>query len=144
MTGPTSGPDLKPRKFWTRADTLGIAGLIVDPATNGGTQNGVTAGQVADQLTEDLPAWGVWVNGLPIFVVGLIPFDGVRGVLHLAGTRMLSHRDHVFVVRGFLDSLPGVQVYTVTDNPALVRLARQVGMVQVGQQDGQFILERAS
>ena len=136
--------ELKPRAEWTLSDELDVAYLIVTPETNGGMDAGVDLLDVAGNLPADLPAWAVWVDGLIAFVVGLIPFDGTHGVLHLAGTRTLSHAEHVSVVRGFLASVPGVQVQTMTTSPALVRLARAVGLVAVGEEDGQWILGRAS
>lgn len=135
--------DVRPALKWTDADRLDMAYLIVEPRSNGGYDAGLSASEVAAQLPTEAPAWGVWVNGDPVFLVGLMPFNGQRGCLHVAGTGTLSHAEHVMVVRAFLNALPGVSVFTVTHRPALARLARSVGFRQVGEQDGQMILERA-
>lgn len=137
-------PEIRRRQDWDASDLLDVAYLIVTPETNGGVESDLSLLDVYESMPADLPAWAVWEDELICFVVGLIPFDGVRGVLHLAGTGALSHAEHVQVVRAFLGSLPGIEVSTVTDSPAIVRLARQVGLHPAGEQDGQTILRRAS
>ena len=125
--------DVKPAQQWTDAERQGVAVLIVNPLTNGGMASDVTAEQVAAQFPPNTPAWGVWVEERPVFVVGLWPFDGVRGCLHLAGDRTLNHQQHVSLVRAFLSCMDGVDVFSTTSSPALVRLARQVGLSVTGQ-----------
>lgn len=137
-------PEIRRRQDWDASDLLDVAYLIVTPETNGGVKSDLSLLDVYEGMPEDLPAWAVWEDELICFVVGLIPFDGTRGVLHVAGSGTLSHAQHVQVVRAFLDSLPGIEVSTVTDRPALMRLARQVGFYPAGEQDGQTILRRAS
>ena len=139
----TGSVDVKACPEWTPAELMDIAGLIVDPLTNGGTASEVTAEQVALQFPPGVPAWGVWVEGRAVFVVGLWPFYGERGCLHLAGDRTLSHEQHVALVQAFLSCMDGVEIFTTTTSPALVRLARQVGLSVTGQVTT-YLLERAS
>ena len=136
----TSSLDVKPAHQWTDADRLDMAGLIADPMTNGGTESELTAEGVAAQIDRNAPAWGVWLGGNPVGLVGLIPFDGRRGVLHVAGWNLLSHAQNIEVVRGFLAAYSDVEILAITDRPAFARLARQYGMQQVGAQDGLLIL----
>ena len=129
----TSSLDVKPFPQWTPDEVRDMAELIVEPLTNGGMASDVTAEQVAAQFPLNTPAWGVWVEGRPVFVVGLWPFNAERGCLHLAGDRTLNHEQHVSLVRAFLSCMEGVEVFTTTSSPALVRLARQVGLSVTGQ-----------
>lgn len=135
--------DVKPAHLWSDDERLEVAALIVDPQTNGGMESGATAEQVAAALPVDGPAWGVWLDGWLVFLVGLMPFDGERGCLHVSGQNVLSPALHRELVAGFLDSLEGVSVFTLTTSPALARLARSVGFVQTGDVDGVLLLERA-
>ena len=136
--------DVRPSQHWTPADRLNVARLIVDPKTNGGMDTGANVDTVAHNLPPDSPAWGAWVDGQAVFVVGLWPFDGKRGCLHVAGDRTLNHQQHVALVRAFLSCLDGVEVFTVTTCPALARLARSVGFMVTGELGGVYTLERAS
>lgn len=137
-------PEIRRRQDWDASDLLDVAYLIVTPETNGGVESDRTLLDVYEGMPEDVPAWAVWEDELICFVVGLIPFNGIRGVLHVAGSGTLSHAEHVQVVRAFLDSLPGIEVSTMTRSRAMVRLARQVGLHPVGEENGQYFLRRAS
>ena len=136
--------ELKPRAEWTLSDELDVAYLIVTPETNGGMDAGVDLLDVAGNLPADLPAWAVWVDGLIAFLIGLIPFDGEKGFAHFAMTGALSRADSMTVARAFLDSLPGIQVYALTDRPSLVPILKRLGFGYLREEMGQHILQRAS
>lgn len=130
-----------PRHEWSPAQTLAVAALIVNPATNGGTATGASAEQVAPHIP-DAPAWAVFDGARCVFVVGLNPYDPSipRGILHVAGTR--EYPDAWRLVASFLDALRGVEVMTLTDSPGLARLAMKAGMSPIGVQDGYLLLGR--
>lgn len=133
----------KRRDQWTEADLLSVARLIVDPATNGGTHaDGVTPHYVARELPVT-PCLAVFdEEGRAAFVVGLWPYNAAipRGVLHVAGDGRVPEAWRV--VGAFLDALPGVQVFSLTSNPALARLARRAGLSVLGEKNGHLILGR--
>lgn len=134
------------REGWTAEQLLGVADLVLDPGSNGGTKSHLTSGEVAASLPTDAPTWGVFDGGRCLFVVGLNPFSWnpemtrMRGILHVAGTRETP--DAYRIVAAFLDALPGVEVMTLTNNPALIRLARRVGLLPLTEQDGYTVLGR--
>lgn len=133
----------KRRDQWTEADLLSVARLIVDPATNGGTHaDGVTPYYVARELPVT-PCLAVFdEEGRAAFVVGLWPYNPSipRGVLHVAGDGRVPEAWRI--VRDFLAALPDVEVFTLTANPALARLARRAGLSVLGEKDGTLILGR--
>lgn len=131
-----------PRDQWTPAHVLSVAHLIVNPESNGGTASELTAEQVAAHMP-DCPAWAVFDGDRAVFCVALNPFQWnpeltrMRGVLHVSGTG--EQRDAWQIVRGFLDSMPGVEVFSLTDRPALARHARRAGLEVVGR-DGDYLI----
>lgn len=129
------------RDQWTPEQARSVAALICDPATNGGTMSDLTPEQIS---LPDSPAVAVFDGGRAVFVVGLWPFDPTvpRGILHVAGTGEV--RDAYHLVASFCDALPGVDVLTFTDRPALARLARRAGFVDAGRQDAYTVLRRAN
>lgn len=138
--------NILPRDAWTPAQVRTVADLILNPATNGGTRSELTPDLIAEHMP-DCPAWGVFDGDRAVFTVALNPYSWnpemthMRGILHVSGTGEL--RDAWQVVRGFLESMPGVEVLTFTDRPALARLARRAGLDVVGRDGPYLILARA-
>lgn len=137
-----------PRDQWTPAHLLSVAHLITAPESNGGTVSELTPEQVAAGLPDTAPAWAVFDGDRAVFVVGMWPFQWnpemtrMRGILHVAGTG--EQREAWRVVQAFLGALPGVEVFTFTDRPALARLAHRAGLEVVGRDGDYLILTRAS
>lgn len=134
------------RGEWTPAQVDGVAALLLDPDFNGGTESDLTVSQVAAAIPLDAPAWGIFEGGRCLFVVGLNPFEWnpemtrMRGILHVAGTR--EYPEAWRVVAAFIEALPGVEIMTLTNNPALIRLARRAGLNPLTEQDGYTVLGR--
>lgn len=137
--------NILPRDLWSPAQTLSVARLIVDPATNGGIPSDVDPELVALHLP-DAPAWAVFEGDRASFVVGLNPFQWnpemtrMRGILHVAGDKTVPGAWQI--IRSFLRALPGVEVFTYHADPRMIRLAQWAGLQVLGKQDGLTILGR--
>lgn len=139
--------NILPRDAWTPAHVQSVADLIVNPETNGGTMSELTPEQVAANMPS-CPAWGVFDGDRALFTVALNPFQWnpdmsrMRGILHVSGTSELPNAWQV--VKAFLESMPGVEVFTFTDRPALARLGARAGLEVVGRDGPYLILTRAT
>lgn len=143
-----SGMLAKHRGQWTEADLLAVARLICDPTTNGGTVALIEPEEVVP-LIPDAPALALFdEEGMCAFVVGFNPYHlnplgtAWRGVLHVAGDGRVSEAWRI--VRAFLDALPEVEVFSLTTDRALARLARRAGLSVVGESSGTLILVRVA
>lgn len=128
---------------WTERHAASVAALIVDPETNGGSVSDLTADDVLAQLDPFAPALAAFDKGRAQFVVGLWPYDerARRGILHVAGTGNMPNG--TAVVAAFMESLPDVEIFTLTDRPAVARLAGRAGFRIIGSEAGFIILQRA-
>jgi hypothetical protein len=132
---------VKPGGAWTLAERESVARLIVNPATNGGTETGLDPVQVAHDL-DGPPAWAWFRDGVACLVIGLIPYDASipRGILHVAGDGSIPGA--LGLARQFVDALPGVDVLAYSDSPALLRLARRHGARLLGDMQGYTVISR--
>lgn len=127
------------RPDWTPVQAASVAALILDPATNGGTRSDLTP---EDVRLPDVPALGLFDGDRCAFLVSLHPYDPAvpRGILHVAGTGEV--RDAYRIVASFCDALPGTDILTFSDRPALIRLARRAGFTERGVMNGYTVLQR--
>lgn len=132
---------VKARNDWTDGEVLSVAGLVVDPDTNGGLVSDISAEQVAE-IMPDTPALAVFEGERAVFVVALHPYDPAvpRGILHVSGTG--EYPEAWKLVGAFLKAIPQVDILTFSDRPALVRLALRAGLDVMGEQGGYTILQR--
>lgn len=132
---------VKARNTWTATDCLSVAGLIVNPGSNGGTASDLTAQDVAAALP-DTPAFAVFDGERAVFTVALHPYDHSipRGILHVAGTG--EYPQAWRLVKAFMDALPGVDILTFTQDVRLIRLGRMAGLQSAGEMNGYTVLVR--
>lgn len=122
---------VKARNSWSSDELLSVAALIVDPETNGGTVSDLSTQKLAAMLP-DMPAWAVFKDDRACLVVGLWPYDAQaqRGMLHVAGDGSVPEAWRI--VKAFLDALPDVYIFTLTQDPRLIRLGRMAGLSNDG------------